>query len=68
MTVKSDLEKVLAYCEVVKGNYAIMAESTEDQQAKDTFNHMKSDINTHMDFLNNRLQYITQNNELNKDN
>jgi len=68
MTVQSDLEKVIAYCEAVKGNYAIMAHSTEEQQAKDMFNSMKMDIENHMDFLNGRLEYLNQNNELNKNN
>jgi len=68
VTVQSDLEKVIAYCEAVKGNYAIMAQSTEEQQAKDMFNSMKTDIDKHMEFLNERLEYITENNELNKNN
>ncbi|SNS95670.1 Protein of unknown function [Anaerovirgula multivorans] len=68
MTVQSDLEKVIAYCEAVKGNYAIMAQSTEEQQAKDMFNSMKTDIEKHMEFLNKRLEYLTENNELNKNN
>jgi len=68
MTVQSDLEKVIAYCEAVKGNYAIMAQSTEEQQAKDMFNNMKMDIENHMEFLNGRLEYLNQNNELNKNN
>ena len=68
MTVQSDLEKVIAYCEAVKGNYAMMAHSTEDKQAKEMFNNMKSDIDNHMTFLNGRLEYLTQNNELNKKN
>ncbi|AKL95129.1 hypothetical protein CACET_c16800 [Clostridium aceticum] len=66
MTVQSDLEKVIAYCEAIKGNYAIMAHATEDQQAKDMFNRMKVDIEKHMEFLSGRLEYLTLNNELNK--
>ncbi|MDR5658855.1 DUF1657 domain-containing protein [Serpentinicella sp. ANB-PHB4] len=66
MTVLADLEKVIAYCEVVKGNYALMAQSTEEQQAKDMFNNMKSDIEKHVQFLNARLEYLNENNNLNK--
>ncbi len=64
LTVQSDLEKVIAYCEAVKGSYAVMAHSTEDQQAKDMFNSMKADIDKHMAFLSGRLEYLSLNNEL----
>ena len=66
MTIQSDLEKVLAYCEATKGSYALMAHSTEDNQAKEMFNIMKADVEKHIQFLNNRLEYLKQNNELNK--
>lgn len=65
MTVQSDLEKVIAYCEAIKGNYAIMAYSTEDQDAKDMFNSMKADIEKHMEFLSGRIEYLNENNDLN---
>ncbi|SDK24413.1 DUF1657 domain-containing protein [Natronincola ferrireducens] len=68
MTVQKDLEKVIAYCEAVKGTYAMMAQATEEQQAKDMFNSMKNDLDDHMEFLNGRLEYLNQNNELNKKN
>ncbi len=68
MTVLNDLKKAVAYCEVIKGSYAMMAYSTEDQNAKDTFNNMKTDMEKHIDFLSKRLEYLEQNNELNKEN
>lgn len=64
MTIKSDLEKVIAYCEVTKGSYALMAQSTEEDQAKQMFNSMKADVEKHIQFLNDRLEYLKQNNEL----
>ncbi|MCC5911062.1 MAG: DUF1657 domain-containing protein [Clostridiaceae bacterium] len=67
MTVQSDLQKTIAYCEATKGTYALMAESTEDQQAKQTFNTMKADMDRHIEFLNNRLEYLTINNPLNQE-
>lgn len=67
MTVQKDLEKVVAYCEAIKGTYAIMAHSTEDQDAKDMFNSMKTDIEKHMEFLSGRIEYLNENNELNVD-
>jgi hypothetical protein len=66
ITVQSELEKAIAYCEAVKGNYALMAHSTEDQQAKNMFNSMKTDIEKHMEFLTGRIEYLSENNELNK--
>lgn len=65
LTVQSDLEKIIAYCEAIKGNYAIMAHSTEDQDAKDMFNRMKTDIEKHLEFLSGRVEYLNENNDLN---
>lgn len=64
MTIQSDIEKVIAYCEAAKGSYALMAQSTEEKDAKQMFNTMKTDIDRHIQFLNNRLEYLKENNEL----
>ena len=64
MTVQGDLEKAIAYCEATKGSYALMAQSTEEKDAKDTFNAMKADVERHIQFLNNRLEYLKENNDL----
>lgn len=66
MTVQKDLEKAIAYCEGLKGSYAIMADSTEDQQAKQMFKTMKSDMDKHLQFLGGRMEYLVSNNELYK--
>jgi rubrerythrin len=66
MTVQSDLQKAIASCEAAKGSYAMMAQSTEDPQAKQMFNSMKADIDRHIQYLNGRLSYLNQNNDLNK--
>lgn len=66
LTVQSDLQKAIASCEAAKGSYAMMSQSTEDQQAQQMFNNMKSDIEKHLQFLNDRLSYLNDNNELNK--
>ncbi len=68
MTVQSDLQKAMAACESMKGSYALMAESTEDKQAKQMFNSMKADIEKHIQFLTDRLDYINHNNQLNQKN
>ncbi len=67
VTVKSDYEKAVAMCEANKGNYAMMAHSTDDQQVKQMFNNMKSDMDKHIQFLNSRLEYLTLNNQLYQD-
>lgn len=67
MSIQSDFQRVIAYCEVTKGSYALMAESTEDKQAKQTFNSMKDDVDKHIQFLNDRMEYLKQNNELVKE-
>jgi bacterioferritin (cytochrome b1) len=64
MTIQSDLERAIAYCEATKGSYALMAQSTEEKEAKDTFNTMKADVERHIQFLNNRLEYLKGNNDL----
>ncbi len=65
MTVQSDLQKAIASCESAKGSYSMMAQSTEDTTAKQVYNQMKSDIDVHLQFLNSRLSYLNENNQLN---
>lgn len=59
------MQKAIASCEAAKGSYSMMAESTQDQTAKQMFNQMKSDIDRHLQLLNSRLEYLTDNNQLN---
>lgn len=66
MTVKSDLQKAVATSESLRGTYTLMAESTEDQMAKQMFNVMKADLEKHIVYINNRLDYLTLSSELNK--
>lgn len=58
MTVKSDIQKVLASCEEIKGSYAAMAHSTEDKMAKQMYDNMKADIERHIMFLSDRLEFV----------
>jgi hypothetical protein len=39
MTATSELAQALAYCEALRGNYILMGQSSEDQQAKKTFTY-----------------------------
>ncbi|ACQ52161.1 DUF1657 domain-containing protein [Clostridium botulinum] len=66
MTVQSDLQKSIASCEAAKDSYSMMEQPTEEPQAKQMFNGMKSDIYRHLQFLNDRLSYLNQNNQLNE--
>jgi hypothetical protein len=66
MTVQSDLQKAIASCEAAKGSYAMMAQSTEDQHAKQTYNVMKADIERHIQFLNSRMGYLNSNSTINQ--
>jgi len=66
MTVQSDLQQAIASCEAAKGSYGMMAQATEDQQAKTMFERMSTDVTNHIQFLNDRLDYLNQNNTLNQ--
>lgn len=65
MTVQSDLQKAIASCEAAKGSYSLMSEATEDQQAKQMFDQMSSEVDRHIQYLNDRLNYLNENNPLN---
>lgn len=66
LTVQSDLQKAVAACESAKGTYKVMAQSTEDQSAKQIYTEMSSDLEKHLSYLNGRLSYLTQSNNLNQ--
>ena len=65
MTVQSDLKKAIASCEAAKGSYSLMAEATEDQQTQQMFEQMSSEVDRHIDYLNDRLNFLNENNPLN---
>ena len=67
MTVKSDLQQAIAACESAKGSYCMMAQATEDPQVKQMYDRMTSDVNSHLQFLNSRIDYLNQNNTLNQE-
>lgn len=64
MTVKSDLEKAIAAEQAALGTYAMFAESTDDPSAKQMFQQMQQDAQRHIQMLNNRLNYLSENNPL----
>lgn len=65
MTVKSDLEKAIASAESAKGTYMMAAQSTEDQSAKQRYEQMATDINSHISYLSSRVQYLSSSNGMN---
>ncbi len=66
MTVQSDLKKAIAAAEAAKGTYAMAAEATEDQSAKQKYQEMSADMDKHLEFLSSRGQYLDSNNSLNQ--
>jgi len=66
VTVQQDLQKAVASAQAALGTYSMFAESTQDQSAKQMFKDMSKDMQRHIDMLNSRLNYVTQNNNLNQ--
>jgi rubrerythrin len=65
MTVKSDLEMAVASAESAKGTYLMAAQSTEDATAKQKYEEMAMNIESHVSYLNSRLDYLNSSNTLN---
>lgn len=66
MTVQSDLKKAIAAAESARGDYATFAEATEDQMAKAMFQQMAQEMDGHIQQLNGRLNYLMENNPMNR--
>jgi rubrerythrin len=65
MTVKSDLEKAVASAQSAKGTYLVAAQSTEDATAKQRYEEMAMNIDSHVTYLNSRMDYLNGSNILN---
>lgn len=66
MTVQADLEKAVAAAQSALGTYEAFSTSTLDETAKQMFTDMASDMERHVGQLKGRLNYVTQNNNMNK--
>lgn len=66
MTVKSDLQKAVASAQSAKGTYLMAAQSTQDSSAQQRYEAMAADIDSHMSYLNSRLQYLDSSSDLNQ--
>ncbi|PKM78177.1 MAG: rubrerythrin family protein [Firmicutes bacterium HGW-Firmicutes-15] len=62
MTVKSDLQKAVASAESAKGTYLVAAQSTEDATAKQKYEEMAMNIESHVTYLNSRIDYLNGSN------
>lgn len=58
MTVKSDLQKAVAAAESAKGTYLMAAQSTQDATAKEQYEAMASTVDSHIAFINSRLNTL----------
>ncbi len=67
MTVKSDIEKAIAAEQSSAGTYAMFADSTDDPTAKQMFQQMQQNAQRHVQMLNGRLTYLSENNPLYND-
>jgi rubrerythrin len=66
LTVQQDMQKCVASAQSALGTYQMFAQSTQDQSAKQMFEDMSEDMLRHVGLLNSRLNYVTQNNNLNQ--
>jgi rubrerythrin len=65
MTVKSDLQMAVASAQSAKGTYLVAAQSTEDATAKQRYEEMAMNIDSHVTYLNSRINYLNGSNILN---
>jgi rubrerythrin len=66
LTVQQDLEKAKAAAQSALGTYSSFASSTQDQTAKQMFQDLANDAQRHVAMLSGRLNYVTENNNLNQ--
>lgn len=66
MTVQSDLQKAVASAQSAKGTYLMAASSTEDTSAKQRYEAMANEMDSHLSYLSSRLQYLNSSNSFNQ--
>jgi len=66
LTVQAELEKAEAVAQSVLGTYQTLSVSTLDDSAKQMFNELSRDMESHVALLKSWLAYVTQNNVMNK--
>jgi len=59
MTVKNDLLKAAAAAESAKGTYLMAAQSTQDATAKEQYESMAMAVDSHISFLNSRINNLS---------
>ncbi|AET66174.1 Protein of unknown function (DUF1657) [Desulfosporosinus orientis DSM 765] len=66
MTIQADLEKAVASAQSALGTYETFAASTQDDTAKAMYKDLSGDMERHVAVLKGRLNYVTENNPMNK--
>lgn len=66
LTVQQDLQKAIAAAQQALGSYAMFAQATQDQAAKQMFEDMKKDMERHVGMMQARVGYLNANNQLNQ--
>jgi rubrerythrin len=66
LTVQSDLQKAVASAQSAKGTYLMAASSTEDTSAKQRYEAMAGEMDSHLSYLSSRLQYLNSSNSFNQ--
>ena len=68
MTAINDIKKSIVSAEAAKEAYALAAETEEDPIVKQRYEEMKADMDKHLMYLSNRLNFLINNNNLNMKN
>ena len=66
LTVQADLEKAVAAAQSALGTYENFSLATLDESAQQMYKEMSNDMERHVGQLRGRLNYLTENNPLNK--
>jgi len=66
LTVQADMEKAVAAAQSALGTYESFSVSTLDETAKQMFKEMSGDMERNVAQLRGRLNYVIQNNDMNK--
>lgn len=54
------LKKCITTAEDAKGSYSLMSNIVMDQQVKQVYDSMTTDIGRHLQYLNDRLKYLKE--------
>ena len=58
MTDKNNLQQAITSCKEAIEKYTAMADKTDDTAAKQMYEHMCTDMDKHLEYLNGRLNKL----------